>query len=317
MKTPSFDSLKKLPLRNAFPHEAHDFTPWLCDNLPGLGDALGLDLELVEREAAVGGFSLDILAKDLGTNSNVVIENMFGASNHDHLGKLLTYVAGFTASTAIWIAEDFRPEHTAALDYINQRTDTDTRFFAVVMEILQIGDSSMAPNFRVVVAPNEWNKTSKLRKVSGGSQYTTQRAERYRDYFQSLIDDLRENHHFTNARAAQRQSWYAFSSGFTNLIYGANFAQGGKVRTELYLNREPEENEVLFDALYKHSKQIESDLGELEWERLEGRKASRIVLYRDGSIDDDSEALETIHRWHIENLLKFREVFTPLLRELA
>ena len=197
-----FGELKRPDLRSIWKHEARDFTPWLAENIQRLGQALGMDLELDEREASVGEFSLDLLARDLGTGRTVVIENQSGVTDHDHLGKLLTYAGGFDAATVVWLGEQIREEHRQALERLNQRTDPETQFSGVVAEILQIDDSMPAYNFRTVVFPNEWQRTRRAKKR------TSSRGDAYRDYFQLLIDELREKHGFTGARLGQPTSWF-------------------------------------------------------------------------------------------------------------
>ena len=310
----NFGELKKVPLRDIWSHEATDFTPWLASNIEALGDALGLELELTEREASVGDFSLDLLAKDLGTSRTVIIENQLTQTDHDHLGKLLTYAAGFNASTVIWVSDVVRDEHRQALEWLNQRTDTETQFFAVVVEVLKIDDSKPAFNFKPVVFPNEWQK-SKKQKASAN---TSSRGEKYRSYYQALIDELREKHKFTGARVGQPQNWYSFSSGIQGILYSAVFAQSGKARAEIYIDQgDQEKNKTLFDALKAREQEIAANYGSpLEWERLDDKRASRIAIYRDGMIDSPDSELEEIRKWHIENLLKIKQVFTPEIQQV-
>ncbi|MEA1972787.1 MAG: DUF4268 domain-containing protein [Candidatus Cloacimonadota bacterium] len=288
-----FGELKKVPLREMWPHESSDFTPWLAANIDELGLAIGMELELIEREASVGDFSLDLLAKDLGSTKTVIIENQLTQTDHDHLGKLLTYAAGFSASIVIWISEAIREEHRQALDWLNQRTDSDTLFFGVVVEVIKIDELKPAFNFKIAASPNEWQK-SKSSRTPRASIST--KGEKYRNYFQLLIDELREKHHFTGAKAGQPQNWYSFSSGISGITYGANFSQGGKARTEVYIDLgDQDKNKQVFDLLQQEATLIENDLGHnVDWERLNDKRASRLALYINGNIDDSDAELETV-----------------------
>jgi hypothetical protein len=307
-----FGVLKKVNLRQIWPNEALGFTPWLAQNLSALGEALGMELELQDQEAPVGEFSLDILAHDLGRDRLVIIENQLEPTDHDHLGKLLTYAAGYDASAVVWLAREIRDEHRQALDWLNQRTDTDTEFYGVVIEVVRIDDSRPAYNFRPVAFPNEWRKTN---AASAASRRTSARGEAYRVFFQKLIDELRDRHNFTRARRGQPQSWYTFASGFSKVYYGVAFAQGGRVRTEVYIDRS--DSKQLFDALVKEKEVLKSEIGhQVHWERLDDKKASRIAVYRSGSIDDDSQTLEELRAWAIDQLLKFKKTFSPRFEEL-
>jgi hypothetical protein len=304
-----FGVLKRVDLRLLWPNEAPDFTPWLAQNIAVLGGVLGLDLELRLQEAPVGSFSLDLLAHDLGRDRTVIVENQLESTNHDHLGKLLTYAAGHDAAVAVWVAPEFREEHRQALDWLNQRTDVSTEFFGVVVEALQIDESRPACNFRLVASPNDWRKTN----VAAAAAKPSIRGEAFRAFFQELIDRLRTLHNFTQARKAQPVAWYSFSSGIGGVRYSVYFAGGGLVQAELYIDRgEATWNKWLYDVLYEQRETIEAEFGEpLEWERLDNRRASRIAAKRPGSIEDPPETLEEIKNWAIDRLLRLKKVVGP------
>jgi len=308
---PILGSLKNVDIRTVWPNEATSFTPWLAEHINALGAAVGIDLELAQVEADVGDFSLDLLATDLGTKRRVVIENQLTPTDHDHLGKLLTYAAGFDAGAVIWVAAAIRDEHRQAIDWLNQHTTSDANFFAVAVEVLRIDDSKPAVNFKLVAFPNEWQKG----KVGG--EKPSPRGEAYRAFFQELIDDLREKHKFTSAKVGQPQSWYSFSSGVSGLTYGASFAQGGKFRVELYIDRgNAEENKAIFDRLFAQKAKLESQYGTpLVWERLDDRRASRIADYLPGSIASSPDDLAHFRTSMIDGLLRFKKIFGPLLKQ--
>ena len=142
---PDLAKIEKVELKEAWPHEARDFTPWLAENIEELGAAIGVELELVDTEAAVGEYSLDVLARDPYGDRPVVIENQLEPTNHNHLGQLLTYAAGYDANLVVWLTREFRDEHRQALDWLNQRTDEHTQFFGVVVELWKIDGSRPAP----------------------------------------------------------------------------------------------------------------------------------------------------------------------------
>ena len=271
--------IEQVDLREAWSNEAANFTPWLQDNIDQLGEALGMYLEVQEREASVGTFSLDLLARDTSNNRPVIIENQLGPTDHSHLGQLLTYAAGFDASVIVWVAKEFRDEHRAALDFLNGRTGDDTRFFGVSVELWQIDDSRPAPHFKIVSAPNDWSKET---KSQGGE--LSERSKKYQVFFQPLMDKLREDPQFTSARRVRRalaQSWCSFSTGHGGgLIYSASFYRGGNARVEVYFDGGDKEwNKQLFDQLAKRKGEIESQIaGDFEWERLDEKKLAGYPL---------------------------------------
>lgn len=160
------DQMQRVDLRTVWPHEALDFTRWLSEeaNLNMLGSAVGIELELIEMESSVGSFNVDIFAQESGTGRKVIIENQLEETNHDHLGKVITYAAGKSAEVVIWVVSHARDEHRQAIEWLNQHTDSDFAFFLVEIELWSIGNSLPAPRFNVVEQPNEWTKALKLSK---------------------------------------------------------------------------------------------------------------------------------------------------------
>lgn len=308
-------NLEVVKLRDVWPNEAHDFTPWLADNIDQLGTVLGMDLELRDTEAEVGTFSLDVLAHDLGSNRPVVIENQLEPTDHDHLGKLLTYAARYEAHTIVWLVRDFRPEHRAALDWLNQRTGEDTAFFGVVVEAWKIDNSRPAPRFSPVVVPNDWQKQVQHSGQEGG---LSPKQLRYRKFFQALIDTLREEHQFTTALWGKPQNWYGFKAGFSGVSYTATFRVNQTARVALEISTgDKARNKDRFDRLHERKEKIETALGHpLVWDRKDEYQSCIISVEREGRIEDDEETLEQIREWMIDRLLAFKDAFGPHLDEL-
>ena len=153
-------TLKKIKLRDVWQDEGQ-FSDWLSDNLSRLGDELGMELERSEREKAVGPFSADIICVDQISKCNVVIENQFTRTDHDHLGKMITYASGLQSRIIIWVASRFRDEHRSAIDWLNDISGPETGFFGVVLQAFQISDSAYAPHFDIVARPNNWQRQVK------------------------------------------------------------------------------------------------------------------------------------------------------------
>ena len=184
------------------------------------------------------------------------------------------------------------------------------------VELWKIAESPPAVNFNLVSTPNEWRKQTVSSPRVGGP--VSDKMEKYRAFFQGLIDSLREQHQFTNAKKGQPQNWYSFSAGRSGFSYGVNFNADGHARVELYIDPgEQQDNKQIFDKFEDQKEPVEANLNaSLEWERLENRRASRISIRRPGSIDDDPGALNELQDWMIEKLLDFRRVFGPRLAEL-
>ena len=278
--------LKSIDPRSVWKHEAHDFTPWLLANSDVLADALGIDLELSAAEHPVGGFNLDLMGRDLTNNCVLIVENQLAATDHGHLGQLLTYAAGTEAQTVVWLAPQFREEHRQALDWLNDLAGEATRFFGVELAVVRIGESEPAPLFRVRAQPNDWH--AQVAAVTKSSSLQAGKAPLYREFWTRFLERVGAEHpEWTNASKPQTANWFAMACPFKGGPYYAfSFAAGGKLRSELYIDfGDAESNTELFASLAERRDAIEQVYGSrLSWEELEGKRACRIADYGDGDV---------------------------------
>ncbi len=306
MAVSEMGKLEVVDVRKVWETEAQDFTPWLASNLTLLGDALELELELVQVEAQVGPFSLDILARD-DSGTMVAIENQLGNTDHTHLGQLLTYAAGFDVRSLIWVTPRFRDEHRAALDWLNRWTPKEISVYGVEVRAVSIGNSLPAPEFIPVVLPNEWSKSNRARLNPD--------AARRREFYQALVNRLLEAG-FTDRKNATAVWIQRFSSGVADLEYCADV--GNNPRVIMTIPNRERRNQV-FDVLRDDSEQvkhIEEALGlesdpktELVWKTGPGN----IVVRRSGSSDNLTSDIEG---WMFDYLIRFKDVFNPLVADI-
>lgn len=273
--------LVRVDSRVVWQQEAGQFTPWLADNIRFLNEALGLEIEFVQREKPVGDFAVDIFGRETGANGReVIIENQLDPTNHNHLGQLLTYAAGLDAKIVVWISPQFRDEHRQALDWLNLHTTKGVDFFGVELELFRIDDSLPAPHFKVVAQPNEWQE-----EVASQTQTVpTERRIAYHDFFVDLLNRLKDRSpNFTSSSRVGYENWMSFGAGRSGFSFGPVFATN-RFQVELYIDTGSKEvNEHAFDLLCQEREVIEGLLGEtLVWERLDNRRACRVSAVREG-----------------------------------
>ena len=307
--------LERVPLREAWKHEASDFTPWLgeTDNLNALADALGIsELVLVATEHWVGDFKLDILCTD--GDEQVIIENQLEKTNHTHLGQIIAYAAGVDAKKVIWVAESFRPEHAAALQFLNDNTTDDLNFFAVEVELWKIGDSPLAPKFEVVVKPNEWAKTG--REQARAAAATTPTKQLQQKFWMALIEHLAAKAPQIRPQKPRPQHWLNNSIGRAG--FGLNITaniRDERLGVELWITLAQAKQH--FANLSAQKQDIEAKLGfELDWQELPDAKAVRIASwYPNASIEYEQRWHEYID-WLTQRLVKMDAVLRPLVKAL-
>ncbi len=307
--------LERVPLREAWKHEASDFTPWLAetDNLNALADALGIsELVLVATEHWVGDFKLDILCTD--GDEQVIIENQLEKTNHSHLGQIIAYAAGVGAKKVIWVAESFRPEHAAALQFLNDNTTDDLNFFAVEVELWKIGDSPLAPKFEVVVKPNEWTKAG--REQARAAAVTTPTKQLQQKFWIALVEHLAVNAPQIRPQKPRPQHWLNNSIGRAG--FGLNLTantRDQRLGVELWIPGA--QAKLHFANLLAQKQDIEAKLGfELDWQELPDAKAVRIASwYPDASIENEQRWHEYID-WLTQRLVKMDTVLRPIVKAL-
>lgn len=275
-------TLKKITdLRSIWPHEALNFTPWVAENVDLLADAVGLDITVDETESSVGDFNVDIYASETGTDRKIIIENQLEDTDHDHLGKLITYASGKGADVVIWVVKHAREEHKAAVEWLNNHTDDKIGFFLCEIKLFQIGDSQIAPAFTVVERPNDWTK--EIRKTASANSTQQQRLEYWQAFNDYAFTDANFSRIF-NKRKPTTDHWMDFSIGSSACHIAVSQIQKRKaVDVELYINDDKE----LFKSLFAHKDEIEKNMEmELEWKELPKRKASRILIEKTVDLDD-------------------------------
>lgn len=295
--------------REVWAHEEYNFTPWLLDHADELADALGIELELTANEYPVGTFSLDLLGRDLTHDCTLIVENQLEGTDHNHLGQLVTYAAGTDAGTVVWIATSFREEHRQALDYLNELSGDNARFFGVVVGAVRIDDSRPAALFTVKAQPNDW-----FAQVAAPTRQTAERggkAVMYTEFWTKYLKVFQDRYPGWSAvRSPGYKGWSGAPSGFKGggNRYNAVFKAGDRVAFELYLDAgDADANTQLFEHLHAHRAEVEAAFGAtLVWEPLPERRACRIYVDRDGSVDREEEH-EAYIGWLVDVAGRFRD----------
>ena len=292
--------LKKVDLREAWKHEALDFTNWLAkeENLSLLGE---------EKEANVGSFHVDILAEESGTDRKIVIENQLEYTNHDHLGKIITYASGYDAEIIIWIVKEVRSEHKQAIDWLNEHTDDNIHFFAIKMELWQIGDSELAPKFQIICKPNQWAKILK----KNPSEKTNTQLQRL-EFWTALNEYLENKKSKVSPQKPSSDHWNNVSIGTSKAHISLSLlSKDKKIACELHIPN----NKDFYHYLEENKAEIETLFGEkLIWKELKDKKASRIIIERDNFNLFDSANWETDFDWFEEKILKFKKAICPFIK---
>lgn len=289
-------------IRSVWQHEAKDFSRWLAqdENLDELSAAIGIDIVLEERESSVGSFSVDLYATEEGTDRRIIIENQLEDTNHDHLGKLITYASGKGAEVIVWIVRRARDEHRQAIEWLNQNTGVNIGFFLVEIELWQIDDSAIAPKFNVVERPNDWAKQMKnVGNLSDTKQLQLQFWQQLSEYIKSHEKLAKE----FSPRKAQPQHWYDLSIGRStyHLCLTVN-TQKNLLGAEIYIHDDKEK----FAMFKTHDREIEELVGShVEWR--EATKDTRIKTLYSYDISNEDK-WEQAFEWLMNKAVIFKSI---------
>lgn len=298
--------LEEVDIRELWKHEQYDFSEWLSkkENIENLNEILGLTLVDISKETYVGSYRCDLFAKDETTGIKVIIENQLEMSNHDHLGKIITYASGLDAKVVVWIVKEAREEHRSAIEWLNNNTNSNVNFFLIEIHAYKIGNSDNAPMFQVIEQPNDFIKNNK----STNSNDTMNKSQSQRlEFWNQFNNVLVERGKPFNVRKATTDHWYNVAIGTSDAHIDITLVNKDSViGVELYIT----DNKELFDKLYQKKDEIEADLGlELDWRRLNNSKASRIVTFIKGLNFDDHSNYNELMNKTIDLAVLMRDTF--------
>ena len=294
-------------VKNLWKHEQYDFSNWLAkdENIEYLNEILGLTLVDVNKEVYVGAYRCDLVAKDETTGIKVIIENQLEASNHDHLGKIITYASGLDAQVIVWIVTQAREEHRSAIEWLNNNTGNNLNFFLIELHAYTIGDSLPAPKFEVVEKPNGFIKNSKVYPEL--SKVESERLEFWMKFNEMIAAKGKP----FNIRKPSTKHWYDVNIGRSGVTIAVCLSKKEScVTVELYIN----EDKALFNKLYQQQETIENAIGrKLEWTSAENKKASRILARIPGLNFSDHSNYPRLMEEAIDMVIKMRDVFKPII----
>lgn len=248
------------------------------------------------------------MGKDETSGITVIIENQLEATDHDHLGKIITYASGLDAKVVVWVVKEAKEEHRAAIEWLNNNTNKDINFFLIEIHAYKIGNSDPAPKFEVIEKPNDFVKRSKVKLDDG--ELNKSQGERLL-FWEQFNQILVERGKPFNVRKATTDHWYDVAVGTSEAHIAIDLVnKDGNIVVELYIN----DNKDLFDSLVGKKDEIEDNLGfTMTWDRLDGKKASRIKHYITGLNFDDHSNYDELMNHVIDVAVKMRDVFKKYL----
>ena len=289
-------------LRTIWKHETQDFSKWLSEeeNLEMLSDTVGINIVLDERESSVGSFYVDLYATEEGTGRKIIIENQLEYTNHEHLGKIITYASGKGADIIIWIVKHARDEHRQAIEWLNQHTDENISFFLIEIELWKIGESLPAPKFNVVEQPNSFVENI---KVEESLSETKKLQLKFWQAFKDYAFSKQEFRRVCSLRKAHPHHWFNLSVGNSSLNIELTVnTQKNRLSAGIYIRDDKES----FEKFNVYKEEIENEIGgKMEWRVA--NKDCRILISHDGNIKKESSWPKHFE-WLCNKSLKLKEI---------
>ena len=305
--------LTKVKIKDIWKTEDRDFTPWLVENISRLNEDIGFNIQDPQKENRLENFIVDIVAED--DEGKVIIENQYNKSDHDHLGKLLTYLSNVQGTKkAIWIVEEARADHVTTINWLNENVETCS-FYLVKIEVFKIQNSPPAANFDLLAGPSETTRIKQKINIEDSNR------GKARYNFWSMFLERSKNKTNMYANTTPRiYSWLGISSGLRGVGY--NCAVGkNSTQAEIYIDRgkeTPEENKQIYEALEKNKDTIEKTFGKsLQWEPLPESRACRIKAIIETGGWQDEDKWEEIHDQLTKYCINIKKAFDPFIKDLA
>lgn len=303
--------IKTVSLRKIWKNEAYDFTPWLADNLSIIGEAIGLELEYEDSEVPVGPYWADILAKDIGTEKIVVIENQLEKTNHDHLGKCITYASVLDASAVIWIASNFTEEHKKALDWLNDHTSDEISFYGLKVELWQIDSSKPAVRFNVKSSPNEIVRQATRRKEQG--ELSDSKKLQFQ-FWTKFKEKLSETGEFRSLQTPRAQYWYNVALGTSGIHLSNTFNTGSsEIGVRVYIRSKKVDKWLPYFESNKEGIELAIE-DKLDWDPNPENKDKVIVLTKHFDLSEEGNWSEALN-WIIRKTILFKNTFSKLIQD--
>lgn len=309
----TISKLKQIPIRNVWKNEEKDFTPWLQENIEILTETLNMELSPVGKEVKVGdAFEADLLAE--GPDGDlVVIENQFDKSDHDHLGKILTYLVNLEAKKAIWICENPQPEHLEAIDWLNKTSPPDIAFYLVKLEAFQIENSPPAPRLSIVAQPSR-----QIKEAGGVREELAERHIKRLEFWKQLLEYNKKMRTSFSNISPSKENWISAGAGTSGVLY-QYVINMNEARIQLAMEgADANKNKRTFDALYQEKESVEKEFGEeFTWRRLDDRKSSYISkTVADKGLEDADDWPKIIENM-TDCMIRFEKVMGKRIRQVS